>query len=569
MFRRGDWFFYAWCEMNLTIKQKFIVSLIALAIGGVAVMAIVFSIVSPIPKQFDDYLEHVAKREELLVKIHDAFGFGSAIHNFKNYVLRGTDEYYQRFQGNYSDLQTIINDYRQIKGLDAEELQALKAIEGVAQLYHKHSNIVQNMIKEGKNSNEIDAVVKINDDPAIQAFAILDKHYQVLTQKHSTVLQSDINNLLLSIFVILIAGFLSICIGGFLFFWSVMRPLIQINTAMDGFSRTGNVQQRLELDDNTEVGQLSHAFNRFIERIKSIVDLIQSSSDSLANEAQKMSGVIEQSRSDVTDQQSEITVINQKLSEALHLQNEIAEHAENAAQSATDANSKTNSGQDVVQKALDASVHMSAETENVSQVIMRLEEESQDIGQVIQVINGIAEQTNLLALNAAIEAARAGESGRGFAVVADEVRSLSVRIQSEISRIDQQINNLQTDTQAAVNAISVSREQSVLNQELSEQVGDVLQAIANSVSTIYEMNGRIAHSTEQERGLMAELEASVQRVNELAVRSSSSTNDSAASGREFMILASQLQDLVSQFLDNGGHGNQTTNPTDDSSTELF
>lgn len=128
---------------------------------------------------------------------------------------------------------------------------------------------------------------------------------------------------------------------------------------------------------------------------------------------------------------------------------EVAQNAQLAADSASQANAEVGTGQSVVNDSISAISKLVQQVEQAADVIHELENDSIEIGSVLDVIRSIAEQTNLLALNAAIEAARAGEQGRGFAVVADEVRVLAQRTQTSTQEIQTMIEKLQAGAQQA------------------------------------------------------------------------------------------------------------------------
>ncbi len=173
-------------------------------------------------------------------------------------------------------------------------------------------------------------------------------------------------------------------------------------------------------------------------------------------------------------------------------------------------------------------------------IISKLGDSSEEIGQVIKVINSIAEQTNLLALNATIEAARAGEAGKGFAVVANEVKDLAKETSKATEDISKKIDAIQTDTSEAVNSITDIT--TVINE-----VNDISATIASAVEE------QSATTTEMRRNVMnasqgsVEISKNIASVTEAAKNTNAGATDTEASAADLTKLAGKLQNLVEQF----------------------
>ncbi len=328
----------------------------------------------------------------------------------------------------------------------------------------------------------------------------------------------------------------------------VTSPLRVISEALRDIAEgEGDLTKRLNTIGVREVARIAREFNRFVEKIQSTVTEVGQATSQLATSADNLSTVASQTKDSIDRQQGETRQVATAVTEMAATVQEIARNAESAAVSTREADTEANTGKTVVSQAADSIDNLAVEIDQTAEVILRLDQESESIGSVLDVIRGIAEQTNLLALNAAIEAARAGEQGRGFAVVADEVRTLASRTQQSTQEIRKMIEQLQLGTREAVKVIQSGSysAKSTVDQALS--AAQSLEKIVNSISAITDMNVQIASAAEGHSVVAQEIDRNVVKIAQMADQTASGTSRVATSSEELLKLGVQLNDLVGQF----------------------
>jgi|TARA_R100000049_G_C1956496_1_gene112957 PAS domain S-box-containing protein len=225
----------------------------------------------------------------------------------------------------------------------------------------------------------------------------------------------------------------------------------------------------------------------------------------------------------------------------------IKEVSENTQQAATLSNQNREAGDEATRyaNAAQQSIEkLAQELEHSTEVVQSLDQSSQSIGRILDVIIGIAEQTNLLALNAAIEAARAGESGRGFAVVADEVRSLARRTQKSTDEIREMITTLQDGSRAVVQSIETGKTQS---NESVEQVLSSVEALRSVVAGLNDndgLNQQIAAATEQQSQTVQQISKEISDIHRLATDTSQTLSATMSAGESVGYHATRQKYLI-------------------------
>ncbi len=533
---------------NLSIKAKGHMLLGAVVVIFAAVYFYVGSSISRIDDEWHHYQSQVAKRQNLLMEIKSQFGYGGGIHNFKNYVLRGTPKYYDRIVTNHAGIVAAINSYRALEDLSVLENDALSAIEGVAFKYREAADAVKQAVSIGKNVLEIDALVKISDSPALAAFEELQTGYEKLTgnrtsQVGNTLSGADFSMLSgLVVALLVLAGLIS------LFCHSIVNRLTEVDTLMKNIAQgDGDLTTRLNISGGDEVARLAKTFNQIIEKIHSTIVKVSGATTTLASAANEMSEANGSTLDAIKRQQREAEQVASAMNQMSSTVREVAENAASAAEAARSADQEVVIGNRIVSESVTAIEQLAENVVSAREVIMKLENDSENIGTVLVVIKEIAEQTNLLALNAAIEAARAGEQGRGFAVVADEVRTLAQRTQQSTREIQQIIETLQEGAENAVKVMEQGDKQAQNSVKHSIAAGESLQSITAMIGTINDMNVQIVTATEQQSMVAEEVNRNINNINQAAHDTAEEAQNISGSNTRLIKMVHDLEVIVDQF----------------------
>ncbi len=355
---------------------------------------------------------------------------------------------------------------------------------------------------------------------------------------------------------------------------SIVRPLNRLTEGAERIQQ-GDLTELIPVDSNDEVGRVSVSFNEMTQSLRTIIarldesigQVAASSQELMANSAQntasseQVAGAVQQmaagaddSKRQLDDNAVSLQAITSGIMRIAESSTDVSELSRETAMEAEDGTSAVT--ENVAQmRAIDTSV------ESFAHVIESLSHRSNEIGNIVDVINGIAAQTNLLALNAAIEAARAGENGKGFAVVASEVRKLAEQSQQSTKQIAHLIERIKQETEQSV----------VLMKEVSAHTKAGLETTENTVARFHKIMARTQEMTpriEDVTATVEEIAANVEEVSaaatqiaHIAEENSSASKQVAAttedqlgsmeevsqSAKALADMAEELQELVTRF----------------------
>jgi len=309
----------------------------------------------------------------------------------------------------------------------------------------------------------------------------------------------------------------------------------------------GDLTSDIKVTRGDEIGELMQGLLTMHDKLVAMMSKMTGTAVELASAMEEMSVIATETKSNIEHQQSETDQAATAMNEMTATVQEVASNISNTANAAEQAHSETLKGEQVVGDAINTMQQLSGQIDSAATAIQQVEQDSDSISTVLDVIKSIAEQTNLLALNAAIEAARAGDQGRGFAVVADEVRTLASRTQKSTEEINQMIEKLQAGSKQAVQVMGQSREQAQTAVAQVTSAGSSLATISTAVGHINDMSVQIANAAKEQSAVSEEMNRNIININDKASHNVAAAEEITVANQRLATMAAELQGLVTQF----------------------
>jgi methyl-accepting chemotaxis protein len=489
--------------------------------------------------------------------------FKKQVQAWKDILLRGADptsleKYKSEFFAQEAGVQKAVPDLAgkiPDAGIKAqlEEFAAAHAVMG--NQYRTGLEAFER--SHAQDAHAADALVKGKDRPVTDAMDGVVAALGVRARKYQevqTAQRESQRRTMLSIAFAIAVAFLALGI-------QTARSINRSTEALLGFlsSQAGELQQgrgdlsrRLASAAEDEFGEIARAFDTYADALERIVSNLARYSEQISSASHEISAGAEQSAESARQQANQAGQAAATMQDMSATVQAVSENSQRASNSATRALQAAERGGQVVKDTVATMRGIAAASKSSVERIAQLGKSSEQIGEIIAVIDDIADQTNLLALNAAIEAARAGEQGRGFAVVADEVRKLAERTSAATKDIAAMVRGIQEGTGEAVKAIEQGNKQVESGVEMASTSGQALDEIIEMAEQVGSLVSRIAGSTVEQASFTAAVTASMSEISSLTQETSAASEETATACASLSDMATELEELVHGFQQNRG-----------------
>lgn len=294
-------------------------------------------------------------------------------------------------------------------------------------------------------------------------------------------------------------------------------------------------------------GAIADSINFAIDQMRGLVRAIRDTALQVASSAQETQSTAMHLADSSEHQAQEIAGASAAINEMAVSIDQVSSNAAESASVAERSVAIAKKGTEVVQNTIHGMDTIREQIQETSKRIKRLGESSQEIGDIVSLINDIADQTNILSLNAAIQASMAGDAGRGFAVVADEVQRLAERSSAATKQIEALVKTTQTDTNEAVISMEHTTAEVVRGARLAQDAGVALEEIETVSMNLADLIQNISNASRQQSLSAGHISNTMNVIQEITSQTSSGTNATAKSIGNLAEMASQLRASVSGF----------------------
>jgi twitching motility protein PilJ len=322
---------------------------------------------------------------------------------------------------------------------------------------------------------------------------------------------------------------------------AIMRLLDEMSSLADG-----DLTVRATVTDDM-TGAIADSVNFAVEQLRELVTGINITARTVSESAQETMDTTGKLAAASGQQAEQVREATDTINEMAGSLDGMAKRSRESSEVAQRSVAIAHNGSQMVQQTIRGMDTIREQIQETSKRIKRLGESSQEIGDIVELINGIAEQTNILALNAAIQSASAGGAGRGFAVVADEVQRLAERATNATRRIELLVKNIQADTSEAVESMESTTSEVVSGAEKAEDAGEALKRIESVSKDLSSLIEQIAQEAQAQSETATRIAGQMISIRDVSIRTSEGSNQTAQSMGRLADLVHKLSDSVADF----------------------
>jgi CHASE3 domain sensor protein len=447
-------------------------------------------------RQVSDIFEEVERVQNLLLTVHkmDKSAIG-VVQSFRGYVALKNPQFLEEYYNYLQQFNTLATTVDQLMTYP-EQKERLSQIRELVNEYDRVSRPALELVQQGKNAEGIALIESQNATQYVQEIDLLT---QQLTEKEEEILEQQTTATLQSLSWLTYA----------LIFGTLLVIILAIVIATF-------------ISNNISAG-------------------IQRATQAIAISSTEIAATLEEQERAANQQAAAVNETTTTMNELSTSSRSTADQAESAVSDAKQALNLTENGSQAVEKTLEGMANLRDKVDDIAQQIIRLSEQTNQIGNISKLVSDLANQTNMLALNAAVEAVRAGEHGKGFAVVAVEIRKLS----DESQKSAQRINTLVTDIQSAINSTVIVTEEGtktvLLGVEVAKTTASALMGVADAVNNVVLNNQQISLNTQQQAIAIAQVLEAMNSINQGTNETANGLNQTKTGLHKLNQVALELQ----------------------------
>lgn len=531
--------------MKMTISKKLFGGFLAVLVVLIATVAISYYQISTVDHTYTELINDKSKKliliQEMKVSIQQE---QTGVRGFLIDADPVSLQTFTQAHDDYLEISKVLNEII-VLPTAKELLQQVDQLEN--QYYQFASQEIQ--LKQQNKNGEILSLIDTGREMT-QKFSQKIDDFADFQQNVLDEGSKDTSDKVTSVkYWVVTLGIIAILIGVAIALYSgrvISQPIVAIAKAAEKIASGDLTVEDITVKNKDEIGELAGSFNQMSRNLRHLIHQVGSNTEMVAASAEELTASAEQTSS--ATEQIAVTIQNvaadvekefknvDEATKAIHEMSigvqQVATNAQIVSDVALNAHEKASEGNQSIRTAVEQMGSINRTVGSMAAVIKKLDERSNEIGQMIETITEIANQTNLLALNAAIEAARAGEHGRGFAVVASEVRKLAEKSALSAQQISHLVSAIQGETDSAAESMQAAAKEVAAGIKVVNSAGESFYQIQESVNEVNKQIHEVSSSVQQMAAGAEQMVQSMNFISTVAETTAASTQEVAGSAQE-------------------------------------